>query len=56
MQYKSCEEITLKNITGKILSENVIPVRESHQIIGSISKKIKKGDVIHFKDIENKYN
>ena len=47
------EKITLENITGKILSENVIPVRESHQIIGSISKKnLKKGDVIHFKDIE----
>lgn len=47
------EMITLENISGQILSENITPVRDSYKIIGLKTKKnIKEGDAIHIDDLE----
>lgn len=51
---KAGDEITLNHLSGRIFSTQYIPVRESNQIIGRIAKQdISKGDIIHYRDIEN---
>ena len=41
------EEFTNDNLSGRIFEQNIIPVRESNQVLGKKSKiKIKKGDPI----------
>lgn len=47
------EEITLENLSGCIFNAQYIPVRESNQVVGSISKRfIAKGEPIHYSDLE----
>jgi sialic acid synthase len=48
------ETITLDNLTGRIFDAEYIPVRESNQIIGRITKRsIVQGELIQFTDLEN---
>jgi sialic acid synthase len=50
---KAGDEITLDNLSGRIFNTQYIPVRVSNQVIGSVVKQdIKKGEPIHFSDIE----
>ncbi|MHB1193036.1 MAG: N-acetylneuraminate synthase family protein [Longimicrobiales bacterium] len=49
----SGEKITLNHLSGRIFNEQFIPVRESNQVVGRISKRdIAKGEVILYTDIE----
>ncbi len=48
------ERITLEMLSGKIFSDQIIPVRESANIIGCISKiNIKKGDPVRYEHLQD---
>jgi len=45
------EAFTLNNLSGRIFKDQIIPVRESNQVIGKFSKRnLKKGDIISYDD------
>jgi len=47
------DEFTLENLSGKIFEENIIPVRESNNIIGKKTKvKLKSGEPILYDNIQ----
>jgi N-acetylneuraminate synthase/sialic acid synthase len=49
---KAGEQITLDNLSGRIFNSQFIPVRESNQVLGRITKRdIKKGEPILINDI-----
>lgn len=49
---KEGETLTMEKLSGRIFNAQYIPVRESHQVIGSVAKRnINKGDPIHYSDI-----
>ena len=49
---KAGERITLDNLSGRIFNSQFIPVRESNQLLGRITKRdIKKGEPILINDI-----
>jgi sialic acid synthase len=46
------DKITMEMLSGRIFSQQFIPVRESNCVVGKIAKKnIKKGDVLKYDDI-----
>ena len=48
------ETITLDNLTGRIFNTEYIPVRQSNQIIGRVSKRrISEGEPIRFTDLKD---
>lgn len=50
---KEGEEIAINMLSGRIFNTQYIPVRESNQILGSVTKRIiKKGEPIHYSDLK----
>ena len=48
---KKGDKFSLKNLSGRIFKDQIIPVRESNKLIGKISKRnIKKGEPINRED------
>ena len=48
---KKGEVFTLNNLSGRIFKDQIIPVRESNNVIGKVSNRnIKKGDIITYDD------
>ena len=50
---KAGEKILIDDLSGRIFTDQFIPVRDSYKVIGKIAKStIKKNDIILYKNIK----